>query len=164
MIERQIVDTNGWLQSGLLDGTSDNKKEELILKLNEVQNFLNIRNGNDEVETLIYPLIVRYFNINEKFNALELVKKFIKDFKETDFEKDYLERWINETLNRETFNHISEGIFDCISKIGNNNSLGIKGPTDFFETFNKNERTFGICVDNNSNGWVKKYKVTIEQL
>ena len=156
-----------WNETGLLNNVPESKKEKLAIKLQEAEKILVERNANDEVEVLIFPLIVRYFDVDEEFDVDEVVADFIKYYDEIDSEMEYLEKWVNnkvKSLDKDRLNYISSKIFDCVSKAGNANFLGIKVPTDFFETFNENERVFGVCVDNGKGNWVKKYKVTIEQL
>lgn len=89
-----------WEQSGLLDSTCEEKKIYLAIKLQESQDFLIERNGGDEVETLIFPVIVRAFKENENFEALPLICEFINDFEKIDLETEFICNWIKNKFNK----------------------------------------------------------------
>lgn len=91
---------NSFNEAGLLDDISEDKKEKLSIKLIETQKFLIERNENDDVETLIFPLVARAFRKNENFDAVSLVKEFIDDYKKVDLLAEYLVSWIDNKFKK----------------------------------------------------------------
>jgi hypothetical protein len=66
-----------WEESGLLQSVPVKLKNIYVKNLEIGRRYLELRNGNDRVETLIYPLIFRATNLNNDVDVFDVIDNFI---------------------------------------------------------------------------------------
>ena len=96
MKEAELIEK--WEQSGLLEHVPQEMKFLYSKNLETTQRFMEIRNGNDQVETLIYPIVFRITKKDKSMNVVQTIKDFIQEFTTNKFDiyKDYIDDYENE--------------------------------------------------------------------
>lgn len=101
MKENELI--KKWEQSGMLETVPQEMKFLYSINLERAQRFLEIRNGNDQVETLIYPIVFRITKLDKSMDVIKTVKDFIQDFGSNKFEiyKNYIDNYENDEKDNE---------------------------------------------------------------
>ena len=96
MKESELIEK--WEQSGLLKTVPQEMKYLYSKNFEIAQRFMEIRNGNDQVETLIYPIVFRITKHDKSMNVVQTIKDFIQDFETNKFDiyKDYIDCYEND--------------------------------------------------------------------
>ena len=83
-----LLNKNKWVNSGLLDNTENERKDDLIKLLNQVY---KLEDNNKPYFTLLYPVIVRIFNIkNINIDDLNGIIEEVKEgYKNIDYSNSY---------------------------------------------------------------------------
>jgi hypothetical protein len=95
MKESELIEK--WEQSGLLETVPQEMKFLYSKNLETAQRFMEVRNGNDQVETLIYPIVFRITKKDKSMNVIQTIQDFIQKFETNKFDiyKDYIDNYDN---------------------------------------------------------------------
>ena len=101
MKESELIEK--WEQSGLLNTVPQEMKFLYSKNFETAQRFMEIRNGNDQVETLIYPIVFRITKFDKSMDVVKTVEDFIQNFEINKFDiyKDYIHNYENEEKDGE---------------------------------------------------------------
>jgi len=96
MKENELIEK--WEQSGFLDTVSKQMKLLYSKNLEKACRFLEIRDGNDQIETMIFPIIFRITKLSESFDIIKIIEDFIEFYENSKFDiyKDYIDDYKND--------------------------------------------------------------------
>jgi uncharacterized protein (UPF0305 family) len=105
-----------WEQSGLLDTVSIGMKNLYSMNLEKACRFLKIRNGNDQVETLIFPIVFRITKLDKSVDVIQTVENFIKFYKKTKLNvyNNYIDDYKNDENDENDLEIIEKFIINYI--------------------------------------------------
>ena len=84
MKEKELIEK--WEQTGLLDTVLQEMKFLYSTNLEKACRFLKVRNGNDQVETMIFPVVFRMTKLDKSFDIIKVVEDFIEFYKNNKFD------------------------------------------------------------------------------